>query len=215
MASERSLRARDLSFRYGAAEPWVIAGLSGHFPPGSMTLLTGRSGAGKSTLLYLLGSLLKPTSGTVSHGSVQISSLPDGQRAGWRATTTGFVFQDAALDPARTVLDNILEPCVYGAGDRRRRRVEALGLMEAFGVTLRGHARPGQISGGQAQRVALCRALISAPQIIFADEPTGNLDAESAGVVWAALTQAAEQGATVLVATHQPPDSSAAQVITI
>ncbi|WP_258065736.1 ABC transporter ATP-binding protein [Rathayibacter rathayi] len=121
-----------------------------------------------------------------------------------RAEVFGFVFQDAALDPTRTVLDNVLETTLY----RHERRAEAIPrareLLTRFGVDLRASATPGRVSGGQAQRIALCRALLNRPKILLADEPTGNLDPVTARAVVTAFHEHARTGATVIVVTHDP-----------
>ncbi len=174
------------------------------FPPGRISALTGPSGAGKSTLLYLLALLQRPTSGLVLWDGVPAQSLGDTERSRIRATRVGFVFQDALLDPARTVLDNVCEAALYGGMPRLAAVERARELMARFGVAHREEHRPGEISGGQAQRVALCRALLTNPEVVFADEPTGNLDQQSAGVVWGALRAHADSGATVIVSTHDP-----------
>ena len=169
-----------------------------------MTALTGPSGRGKSTLLYVLGLLLTPTSGAVAIGGEAASSLPDAARSRIRASRIGFVFQDAELDPTRTVIDSVLEPALY-AGSRKAELVpRALELLERFGLTERAHHRPGQVSGGQAQRLAVCRALLNDPDIILADEPTGNLDRGNTDLVIGALADAADEGRVVVIATHDP-----------
>jgi ABC-type lipoprotein export system ATPase subunit len=112
------------------------------------------------------------------------------------------VFQDAALDATRPVIDNVVEGGLYAGMTRRESESKANRLLSMFGVELRGDHRPGEVSGGQAQRVGLCRALIKDPSIILADEPTGNLDSASAAVVYGALTDAAAGGATVVIASH-------------
>nr|WP_246247402.1 ATP-binding cassette domain-containing protein [Cellulomonas septica] len=174
------------------------------FSEGALTTITGPSGGGKSTLLYLLGLMLTPTAGTVVLDGVATARLPDGERARLRATQIGFVFQDAVLDPARTVLDNVMEGALFTGTSRRVAERRARDLLGALGVEHRHDHRPGQISGGQAQRVALCRALVKSPTIILADEPSGNLDPASADVVWDTLRERAQSGATVIVATHDP-----------
>lgn len=193
---------RDLTFGYrGSTEP-VISSLGHEFCPAAVTIVTGPSGCGKSTLLYLLGLLLTPTAGSVDIDSVPASHLPDGERSALRARRIGFVFQDAALDPSRTILDNVVEGAVYAGMPHRAAVARARDLLADLGVRHRADHRPGQISGGQAQRVALCRALIKDPDVLLADEPTGNLDTETAAAVWGLLSERAAAGATVVVATH-------------
>lgn len=169
-----------------------------------MTALTGPSGRGKSTLLYLLGALLTPNSGRICVGGVDVTTLGDADRAAYRAASVGFMFQDAALDPTRTVMDNVLEGALYAGVGRRVATTRALSLLVRFGVERRADGRPGEISGGQAQRIGLCRALITRPSVVLADEPTGNLDRASADVVLTALSEAAREGAVVVVASHDP-----------
>lgn len=193
----------ELSLQYSPRAEAVFSGLSHVFESGTLTVVSGPSGSGKSTLLYVIGLLLRPTLGRIIVDDTDVARMPDADRARLRAASIGFVFQDALLDPARTVRANVLQGAIYG----RMRHVSAQAvdaLLAKFGVTGRGDHRPGQISGGQAQRVALCRALIKQPSIILADEPTGNLDTESGEVVWQALHEQAERGATVIVATHDP-----------
>ena len=196
------LTVEGLEHRYRAAEHPTIRPLDHTFDPGSLTAVTGPSGSGKSTLLYILALMLTPTAGRIAWDGLDVQQLPDADRSRLRAQHVGFVFQDAVLDLSQTALDNVLEAARIAGLDERPARARALGLMERFGVAERAHHRPGQVSGGQAQRIALCRALVTDPAVVFADEPTGNLDAESAEVVWAALAGAAADGATVIVATH-------------
>lgn len=176
-----------------------------------MTAVTGRSGRGKSTLLYLLGLMLTPTAGTVSIRGHAVSGLRDRARSQIRAQHIGFVFQDAALDPSRTLLDNVAEGALYAGIARDTARRQATVLLTDVGVAHRIDHRPGEISGGQAQRVALCRALIKNPDVLLADEPTGNLDPETASVIWSILRARADDGATVIIATHDPDALPAAQ----
>lgn len=193
----------DLSFGYRRGEP-IFEALDHAFEPGLVSGVTGASGCGKSTLLYLIGLLLTPWSGRVAIGDLgRASQLGDLERSRLRAERIGFVFQDAVLDPSRTVLDNVIEGAIYAGVPRRTARARAEGLLERFGVLLRADHKPGEVSGGQAQRVALCRALLNKPKVILADEPTGNLDGASAGVVIDALRDAARiDAATVIIASH-------------
>jgi ABC-type lipoprotein export system ATPase subunit len=174
-----------------------------------MTAVTGPSGCGKSTVLYLLGLMLRPSAGAVLFDGAPVHALPDRQRARLRAHGFGFVFQDAALDPTRTVLDNVVETALYRGQLRREAVVAGRRLMERFGVELRATHKPGQISGGQAQRIALCRALLAAPRVVLADEPTGNLDPRTSATVVEALREHAGTGAAVVIATHDPTVAAA------
>ncbi|WP_240044088.1 ABC transporter ATP-binding protein [Plantibacter flavus] len=197
------LEARDVVFEYAPGQR-VLDGWSAQFAAGTMTALTGPSGRGKSTLLYLLGLMLQPKSGEITVEGEATSTSRDATRARIRASTFGFVFQDAALDATRTVLDNVVETTLY----RRERRADATGralaLLEQFGVDVPPYRKPGQVSGGQAQRIALCRALLTEPRIVLADEPTGNLDPSSAELVIGALRAYANSGAAVALVTHSP-----------
>ena len=197
------ISAQELTFRYRADQEPVLQRFTHTFVPG-VTVVGGPSGCGKSTLLYLLGLMLTPHTGRVVLDGIDASSLPDMARSRLRASHVGFVFQDAVLDPSRTVLDNVTEGGLYAGIAAAECRSRARELMQEFGITARETHRPGEVSGGQAQRVALCRALLKRPRLILADEPTGNLDVESAEVVWSALYAAAASGATVVVATHDP-----------
>jgi len=191
-----------LRFRYRPTSEELFAGLDHAFLSGRLTLVTGRSGRGKSTLLYLLGLVLTPSAGVVRVGGLDAGRLPDGERSRLRARHIGFVFQDAALDPNRPILDNVVEGGLYAGLTRTESEGRARVLLHRLGVNLPEGQRPGEVSGGQAQRIGLCRALVKSPRVILADEPTGNLDQESADIVLATLTDAAAAGATVIVASH-------------
>lgn len=194
-----------LRFRYSSSTDYVIDGLTCAFEPGTVNAITGPSGFGKSTLLYLMGLMITPTGGAVRWDGADVSDAPDSQRSRMRARDIGFVFQDAALDTARSVLDNIVEAGLYAGMKRRCVIRSAEDLMERFSVDLQASHRPGAISGGQAQRVALCRALVKRPRLILADEPTGNLDEAASEIVWRALRNSArEDQSIVVIATHDP-----------
>ncbi|MBK8460562.1 MAG: ABC transporter ATP-binding protein [Micropruina sp.] len=199
------LAVTDLRFRYAKGGQELFDGLSHTFAPSALTALTGPSGRGKSTLLYVLGLLLTPSSGHVLVDGVNVADASDAERSRLRATRVGFVFQDSELDPARTIVDAVIEPGLYAGGRVVGLRGRAYELLEQFGLADRADHRPGQISGGQAQRVAVCRALLNDPAIVLADEPTGNLDRGNAERVLEALTSAAKDHAkTVVIATHDP-----------
>lgn len=195
------VRVSDLRFRYRKGEE-LFDGLCHSFGRGTVSVVTGRSGRGKSTFLYLVGLLLKPMGGYVSIGGTDASRLSDKERSILRAAHIGFIFQDAALDPTRSVLENVTEGALYSGMESKESIAVARALLERFGVELDERQRPGEVSGGQAQRVGLCRALIKGPDIVLADEPTGNLDASTAQTVLDSLTDVANSGATVLIASH-------------
>lgn len=197
-----ALATEDLSFTYKRGGELILDRVSLRIRPGTVTVLTGASGAGKSTLLYLLALLLPATAGSILWDGRPVESLPDGEKSRLRAARSGYVFQDAMLDPSRTVLDNVLESALFAGLDEATATTRARRLLTEFGLEHRAEHRPGEISGGQAQRVALCRALVTDPDVVFGDEPTGNLDGESAAIVWEALKAHARRGATVVVATH-------------
>jgi lipoprotein-releasing system ATP-binding protein len=204
------LAVRGLTFAYRRGAPPVFADLSRDFAAGAVTAITGPSGSGKSTLLYVLGLMLTPTAGTVSWRGEPVTAWRDGDRSRLRAAHIGFVFQDALLDPSRSALGNVAEAGAIAGMPAPDVTREALALMRRFGVAERAHHRPGEVSGGQAQRIALCRALVKRPAVILADEPSGNLDPDSADVVWNALYDAAAGGATVVAATHDRARAAAA-----
>lgn len=200
-----ALSIQGLAFRYSSDGEELFGGLSHEFSEGKVTALTGASGRGKSTLLYVLGLMLTPTRGDVIlHGSPQ-SAESDAARSRVRAAELGFVFQDSALDPSRTILDSVIEPSLYAGIKRATALKRAALLLDELGVGARSDHKPGQISGGQAQRVAVARALINNPAVVLADEPTGNLDPVNAAGVLDVLSSVAGTGKrTVVIATHDP-----------
>lgn len=202
------LAVRDLAFAYTRGGEELFDGLTHSFTAGAVTAVTGPSGRGKSTLLYVLGLMLTPTRGAVLLDGQAMSSAPDATRSRARAHRIGFVFQDSALDPTRTVLDSVLEPALYAGWTLTAARIRGRELLDQLGLAARANHRPGEVSGGQAQRVAVARALVTDPAVVLADEPTGNLDRDNATGVLAALSAAAASDGgtarTVVVATHDP-----------
>jgi putative ABC transport system ATP-binding protein len=167
---------------------------------GSFVALCGPSGCGKSTLLSLVGGLSLPTSGRVIVDGQEISRLASAERAQFRARTIGFVFQLFHLLPYLTVLDNVL--LAAPPATRRAAREEAEQWLEQFGLADRRWHRPGELSVGQRQRVATARALVNRPKLLLADEPTGNLDPQTAGALLETLAAFHSRGGTVLLVTH-------------
>ena len=195
------IEASRLSFGYRVGQP-VLRDWSAWIKRGEVVSLVGPSGRGKSTLLYILGTLIRPWSGTLLIANLNVATLGDRARSDVRAAVVGFVFQDALLDPHRTVLDNVIEGAIYRGGNRRQACARGRSLLDRFEVDVEHNRRATDLSGGQAQRVALCRALLNNPLIVLADEPTGNLDRVNAAAVENALFEQAEAGAVVVIATH-------------
>ena len=180
----------------------VLEGITLTVEPGETVAIIGPSGSGKSTLLNIVGSLDKPTSGTVHIGSIDVAALNGRALSAFRAKQVGFVFQDHHLLPQLTALENVLLPTIAARRDPDA-AARARELMERVAVSHRADAFPAQMSGGERQRVAVARALINAPCLLLCDEPTGSLDREAGSNAVALLLEVARrQEATVIMVTH-------------
>ncbi len=172
------------------------------FPEGKITAIMGPSGSGKSTLLNLMAGFDKPTAGQVLLDGKDLGDLNDSQRAEMRLHTFGFVFQSFNLVQVLSAWQNIAFPMALADVSKADRKKRALALLERFGLADRPHHLPFRLSGGERQRVSLARALANNPKVVFADEPTGNLDSKSGKLVLASLKDVSREGRTVIVVTH-------------
>ena len=191
------------TFRQGGETVEVLRGVNLRVNAGEIVALVGPSGAGKSTLLHLAGLLEPPDTGMVRIAGEDTGGMNDDARTRMRRNNIGFVYQYHHLLPEFSALENIVVPQIIAGLGRRKARGRAMELLGALGLADRAKHRPGMLSGGEQQRVAIARALANAPRILLADEPTGNLDPETADNVFAVLLQLTRgAGLAALVATH-------------
>ena len=209
------IEIRDLRkvYRRDRQEVTVLDGISLDVPAGAFEALMGPSGSGKTTLLNLIAGIDAPTSGSIKVAGEEIARLGETERASWRARNIGFIFQFYNLMPVLTAAENVELPLLLArlSKSERRRRVEL--ALKLVGLSDRLDHTPRQLSGGQQQRVAIARALVADPNIIVADEPTGDLDRKSAEEVLGLLKTLNETlGKTVVMVTHDPHAAEAAKV---
>ena len=203
MDPDAIVSAREVTRRFGEGDAAVDAlrGITLDFPPGAFTAIMGPSGSGKSTLMHILAGLDRPTSGTVVIDGNDITKMDDGDLTDLRRDRIGFVFQFFNLVPVLNAEENMLLP--LSIAGRRPERVWVDQLMRTVGIDDRRTHRPSELSGGQQQRVAVARALVSRPAVIFADEPTGNLDSATSTEVLQLLRRAVDEfGESVVMVTH-------------
>ena len=201
-AAAGSIDARK-TYGTGDAAVHALDGVSVTFEPGRFTAIMGPSGSGKSTLLHCLAGLDDLTSGSVFIGDTDLATLNDKQLTELRRTQVGFIFQSFNLVPTLTARENMLLPLLLGGDSGDEAWIDA--VIDAVGLRERLSHRPSELSGGQQQRVAVGRALASRPTIIFADEPTGNLDSNSGAEVLGFMSNAVDEyGQTIVMVTHDP-----------
>src|SRR3954471_14840129 len=200
------IELRGVTKRYKIGEQEILAlnGIDLTIEQGEYAAIIGPSGSGKSTLMHLLGCLDTPTSGTMHLDGIDVSRASSHKLSEMRNEKIGFVFQSFNLLPKFNVLQNVELPMIYSGISARERRQRAMVALEMVDLQNRSKHRPMQLSGGQQQRVAIARALVNDPKIIFADEPTGNLDSHTGEAILSLFRRLSQEGRTIALVTHDP-----------
>lgn len=203
MSSLLAVKGLCKDYRMGTDTVQVLRGVDLEIAQGTTTALVGASGAGKSTLLHILGALDRPSSGAVTYKEQNLFNRSDRELADFRSRTIGFIFQFHHLLPEFTALENVMMPALIARKERRQAEQAARTLLGEVGLEHRLQHRPGELSGGEQQRVAIARALVMEPELLLADEPTGNLDAKTSEAIYELLVKIQKQtGVSMVVVTH-------------
>lgn len=203
------LKGIEKSYRRGAEEVRALRGVDLSIAKGELLAIIGPSGAGKTTLLHILGCLDQPTRGEVLFDGVSTSKMPESELVKLRREKIGFVFQQFYLIPGLSVFDNIALPLLFSKKPASRSKI--LALAEMVGLQHRLDHAPAQLSGGEMQRTAIARGLVNDPDILLADEPTGNLDSENSDKIYEILRSLSQKGLTTVMITHNPELAARAQ----
>jgi len=197
-----SLRHVSRSYVKQTVEVAALRDISMDVSSGEFVSIVGRSGSGKSTLLNLIGGLDTATSGQILCKNADLSAMSRKELAGHRRETVGMVFQSFNLIPSRTAMENVELALIFGRVPKKLRKERTIAALSRLGLAERIHHKPGELSGGEAQRVAIARALANSPNILLADEPSGNLDSKTSEEILALLVELNREGLTVLMVTH-------------
>lgn len=201
------------TFLMGETQVHALRGVSLELPPGQFSVIMGHSGSGKSTLMHLAGSLDVPTSGHVEYGGLDLTTLTSRERADFRSSDVGFVFQKYNLVGNLTAMENVALPLLLRNTTTKQANAQALEALELVGLEDRVAHRPSKLSGGEQQRVAIARALVNDPTMILADEPTGNLDTATGERILDLLRQLTDDDKIVLIVTHNPEIADIADLV--
>jgi putative ABC transport system ATP-binding protein len=210
-----SLEHISKTYRSGEASVDALRGIDLRIRHGELVAITGPSGSGKSTLMNVLGCLDRPSAGRYLLAGRDVAHLERPELARVRNRLLGFVFQSFNLLPRTTALENVELPLVYAGCPRRQRRERAAAALERVGLGGRMLHHPNQLSGGQQQRVAIARALVCEPQLVLADEPTGNLDSRTSSEIMSLFQEVNRQGVTIVLVTHEPDIAACASRLVV
>jgi putative ABC transport system ATP-binding protein len=199
-----ALRAIDKVYKLGTDAFQALAGVDLDLQRGEFTALTGASGSGKSTLMNILGCLDTPSAGSYVLDGEAVGGLNEDQLARVRNRKIGFVFQNFYLMPRMSAVENVAQPLIYRGFSPAQRKARAIEALTRVGLEQRLNHKPNELSGGQRQRVAIARALVGRPEVLLADEPTGNLDSRTAQEIMALFEQLNAEGHTLIIVTHDP-----------
>jgi len=202
--TDHLIEIHDLGKTYASGDSRVIAidQMDFFIDDGEFVTIMGQSGSGKSTLLSIIGAMNRPTRGQVCVDSLDLYELTNEQRADFRSEYMGFIFQSFQLIPYLTVLENVKLPMVVTGRKNREKNEMAMAVVERVGLGEKAQRLPDQLSGGEQERVAIARAIVNRPPIILADEPTGNLDSQTAGEIMELLRTLNREGHTIIMVTH-------------
>ncbi len=200
-------------YKMGKEEFAALNNVSLKINEGDFLSIVGPSGSGKSTLMHLIGGLDTPTSGSIYIEGKDISKLKDKQMSKYRNSTIGFVFQAFNLENTQTALENVMMPLIFAGVSGKERKAKAINALKMVDLEDKMKNKPTEMSGGQRQRVSIARALVNSPKIIFADEPTGNLDSKNGANVMELLKDLNKKGYTIIMVTHNAEDAKEAKRI--
>lgn len=209
----KMIEIKELSkvYRMGKEKVVALNKVSFNIEDGEFVAIVGPSGSGKSTLMHLVGGLDSPTKGSITVDGKDISKLKDKDMAKYRNEKIGFVFQAFNLENTQTALENVMMPLIFSGVSKKERKERALKALELVGLKDKVKHKPTEMSGGQRQRVSIARAIVNKPQIIFADEPTGNLDSKTGENIMNLFQELNGKGYTIIMVTHNPIEAQKAK----